>query len=605
MLEMIRHFLLISVSLILGLLIFACGNTSEEKKEDPLPVSENTSNVDDEDEDTDLFAEIEEGGWDMDDETREGLENFEKFLEGIENFSTEMQYEMLLNKKQLSRAEFNTSIETITKERLARSEPTNAREEAEAYAVDIQKKMQQAGIGMTLEEAEELVNAYNASQDQKLTSKYKGAETELEINAVLQKNIGKRSAGFIEENLNTYEVKTNVKRLKTIRRLAASTSKTETREILQEHYDITFEELALLEKFPKLLENLPSEKAAIASGAYRVPEEVSRHLKSDKASPKFKALIAETLQKKKELSNKFLAEAAKARKQFLKDNPTWYKSENGIDNTYIDERNNFVFLPLGDLSFADAIVSENLGTGGANSKGIIGPPDMSTKRFNEVDPKICNLGLGGQITLAFTNNSLSNVKGPDLYVFEMGAIEPTNLEISKNGLDWISVGKIEGGTAMVDIEPFVKTGETFNYVRLTDLETPSGIPGADIDAVAAIGGAMLLSMDSAVLFDSGSYALKESASNELQKLADQIKAFPKGTITVNGHTDNDGNPKTNLKLSKNRATQVTQALKKLLKKEYSFNIKGYGESNPIVPNTTQENKQKNRRVEILIVPKNN
>jgi len=595
---------ILPIGLLLLLFLTACGNSSEEKKEDTSVIAENNTG-EETDEAIDLFAEIEEGGWDMDDETKEGLENFEAFLEGIENFSTEMNYEMLLNKKQLSRAEFKTSIESITKERLARSQPTNAKEEAAAYAADIQKRMQQAGIGMTLEEAENLVAAYNASEDQKLTSKYNGAETEKEINTVLQKNIGKRDAGFIEENLNKYHVKTNEKRLQTLRKLGASTSEAETRNILKEHYEITSEELQLLEEFPKLLENLPSEKVAIASGAYKVPQAVSDHLNSGNASPKFKEIIAETLQQKKELSKRFLVEAAKARKQFYKDNPSWYKSEDGVDNTYIDERQNFVFLPLGDLSFADAVVSKNLGGRGANSDGIIGPPDMSTKRFREVDPKICNLGLKGQITLAFTNNSLSNVKGPDLYVFEMGAIEPTNLEISKNGMDWISVGKIEGGTAMVDIEPYVQTGDTFNYVRLTDLETESGIPGADIDAVAAIGGAMLLSMDSAVLFDSGSYTLKKSATKELQKLADKIKAFPKGNITVNGHTDNDGKPATNLKLSENRAIQVSGVLKKLLNKEYSFNIKGYGETNPIAPNTTKENKQKNRRVEILIVPTNN
>lgn len=592
------------ISFISLLFLYSCGNTSDKKKEPTLQVTENSDETEAE-EDIDLFAAAEEGGWDMDDKTKEELEKFEKFLEGIENFSTEMNYEMLLNQKQLNRAEFKTSIETITKERLARSQPTNAKEEAAAYAVDIQKRMQQAGIGMTLEEAEELVAAYNASEDQKLTSKYNGAETEMEINTVLQKNLGKRNAGFIEENLNIYTVKTNQKRLQTLRKLAASTSEAETRTILKEHYEITSEELQLLEKFPKLLENLPSEKVAIASGEYKIPQAVSNYLKSGNASPKFKEIIAATLQKKKELSVQFLAEAAKARRQFYKDNPTWYKSDDGVDNTYIDERNNFVFLPLGDLSFADAVVSTKFGPRGANSDGIIGPPDMSTKRFHEVDPKICNLGLKGQIILVFTNNSLANVKGPDLYVFEMGAIEPTNLEISKNGLDWISVGKIEGGTAMVDIAPFVKPGDTFNYIRLTDLETTSGIPGADIDAVAAIGGAMLLSMDSAVLFDSGSYTLKESATKELQKLANKIKAFPRGNITVNGHTDTDGNATANLKLSENRAREVATALKKLLKTEYSFTIRGYGETNPIVPNTSKENKQKNRRVEILIVPTNN
>jgi outer membrane protein OmpA-like peptidoglycan-associated protein len=583
--------------------IIACGNSSEKKKEINPQVEEGIkkTNVD---EDTDLFADIEEDGWEMDDETKDGMEKLEAFLEGIENFSTEMNYEMLLNKKQVSRAEFKTTIEAITKERLARSQPTNAKEEAAAYAADIQKRMQQAGIGMTLKEAEDLVAAYNASEDQKLTSKYNGAETEKEINSVLQKNLGKRDAGFIEENLNKYQAKTNEKRLQTLRKLAASTSEKETRTILREHYEITDKELLLLEKFPKLLENLPSEKVAIASGEYKLPEAVSKHLASANASPRFKEIIAETLQKKKEISKQFLTEAAKARKQFYKDNPNWIKNEYGADNTYIDERQNFVFLPLGDLSFADVIVSKKLGRSGANSNGIIGPPDMSTKRFYEVDEKICNLGLKGQITLAFTDNSLSNVIGPDLYIFEMGAIEPTNLEISKNGFDWISVGKIEGGTAMVDIEPFVKAGDTFNYVRLTDLETESGIPGADIDAVAAIGGAMLLSMDSAVLFDSGSYNLKESATKELQKLATKIKVFPKGNITINGHTDNDGSNASNLKLSENRAKSVSTVLKKLLGNIYNFEIKGYGASNPIAPNTTKENKQKNRRVEILIVPTN-
>lgn len=596
---------IIHILLAIGIpfMLLSCGNASEKNKKTNPEATESNKKTN-EDEDTDLFADIEADGWEMDDETKDGMEKLEAFLEGIENFSTEMNYEMLLNKKQVSRAEFKTTIEAITKERLARSQPTNVKEEAAAYAADIQKRMQQAGIGMTLKEAEDLVAAYNASEDQKLTSKYNGAETEKEINSVLQKNLGKRDAGFIEENLNKYQAKTNEKRLQTLRKLAASTSEKETRTILREHYEITDKELLLLEKFPKLLENLPSEKVAIISGDYKLPQEVSNHLSSGNASPKFKEIIAETLQRKKEISKQFLTEAAKARKQFYKDNPNWIKNEEGVDNTYIDERQNFVFLPLGDLSFADVIVSKKLGKSGANSNGIIGPPDMSTKRFYEVDGKICNLGLKGQITLAFTDNSLANVKGPDLYVFEMGAIEPTNLEISKNGIDWISVGKIEGGTAMVDIEPFVKTGDTFNYVRLTDLETVSGIPGADIDAVAAIGGAMLLSMDSAVLFDSGSYNLKESATKELQKLATKIKVFRKGNITINGHTDNEGNNAYNLKLSENRAKSVSAELKKLLGSNYNFEIKGYGASNPIVPNTTKENKQKNRRVEILIVPTN-
>ena len=223
--------------------------------------------------------------------------------------------------------------------------------------------------------------------------------------------------------------------------------------------------------------------------------------------------------------------------------------------------------------------------------------------FNKPDPRICNLGTKGVLTLEFTDNVLVDVNGPDLYIFEMGKIEPTHLEISKDGKTWIDIGKIEGGTAQVDIAPFISKGDMFNYIRLTDLDTYSSLPGADVDAVAAIGGALRLNLDSAVLFDTGKFQLKESAADELKKLVSAIKTIPKAHIVVEGHTDNVGNPNSNKVLSEKRAQEVSGFLKMQLSSSYTFEIQGYGETHPMVPNDTDENKQKNRRVEILVVPK--
>ncbi len=47
-------------------------------------------------------------------------------------------------------------------------------------------------------------------------------------------------------------------------------------------------------------------------------------------------------------------------------------------------------------------------------------------------------------------------------------MEPTRLAISHDGKKWIDVGAIAGGTAQVDIGKFVRPGESFTYVRLTD-----------------------------------------------------------------------------------------------------------------------------------------
>ncbi len=94
------------------------------------------------------------------------------------------------------------------------------------------------------------------------------------------------------------------------------------------------------------------------------------------------------------------------------------------------------------------------------------------------------------MTLKFVDNVLIDVPGPDLYVFEVGpAVQPTELSISNNGATWINIGKISGGTAEVDISQFVKPGDEFYFVSVTDLKSDcSGeFPGADIDAVGAIG----------------------------------------------------------------------------------------------------------------------
>src|SRR5690606_29476033 len=152
----------------------------------------------------------------------------------------------------------------------------------------------------------------------------------------------------------------------------------------------------------------------------------------------------------------------------------------------------------------------------------LGKPDYT----GDETKNIAHIGLGGMLTLYFKDNAIVDVEGPDIYVFEVGAIEPTTLEMSKDGQHWIKIGKINGGTAEVDISGYVPDGENYHYVRFTDLKSPSDIPGADIDAVAAIGSVMRLTLNSSVLFDFGKYALKEEAAGALEALANKIKSLP-------------------------------------------------------------------------------
>ncbi len=137
-------------------------------------------------------------------------------------------------------------------------------------------------------------------------------------------------------------------------------------------------------------------------------------------------------------------------------------------------------------------------------KKALGIPDYDIK----ADINFTTLGCGGVLTLSFVDNALIDIDGPDLYVFEIGpVVEATNLEISEDGENWINVGEIKGGRADVDIKNFVKLGQIFHFVPLTDAKKDCGSswPGADIDAVGAIGSVLQFSLSSSVLFDFNKY----------------------------------------------------------------------------------------------------
>jgi len=347
-------------------------------------------------------------------------------------------------------------------------------------------------------------------------------------------------------------------------------------------------------------DNIVSVKHAEAIEKDLSNPEVEAYIKSGKASDNFLVLINESKEKAIVRTASFKKRAQQAKDKFYKDNPSWFALDETTEDTFIDSRKEMVYLPLGNLSFADSVVAFQPGrpSGRTPEKGL-GPAQGNANVITDC----AVLGIEGVMTLFFKDNAILDVNGPDIYVFEIGEIEPTNLEISKNGQEWINVGKIEGGTAFVDIKDYVKPGETFNYVRFTDLDTQSGQPGADIDAVAAIGGALRMSLDSAVLFETGAHVLKAEGISAIEALAQQMKNIKKGTVTIEGHTDDVGSDTTNKTLSQKRAASVAIALKKALDNP-TFNWKevGYGESKPLVQNDSDENRQKNRRVEILVTP---
>jgi len=115
------------------------------------------------------------------------------------------------------------------------------------------------------------------------------------------------------------------------------------------------------------------------------------------------------------------------------------------------------------------------------------------------------------------------------------------------------------------------------------------------------GNRLITTFPNDVLFAYDSTELLPGAYSELQRLAGVINSDPSTSIIVEGHTDSDGSRSYNQTLSERRASVVRNALISYGVDPRRITSYGYGEDRPVVPNDTPYNKQRNRRVEIIIV----
>ena len=104
-----------------------------------------------------------------------------------------------------------------------------------------------------------------------------------------------------------------------------------------------------------------------------------------------------------------------------------------------------------------------------------------------------------------------------------------------------------------------------------------------------------------VFFKTNKWDLKSESQVELNRLADLLKANPDKKIEIGGHTDNVGEPAANQALSAQRAASVTKYLVDRGVGAGRLKPRGYGDTKPLAPNDSPENRAKNRRTEFTIL----
>jgi chemotaxis protein MotB len=148
--------------------------------------------------------------------------------------------------------------------------------------------------------------------------------------------------------------------------------------------------------------------------------------------------------------------------------------------------------------------------------------------------------------------------------------------------------------------------DSVTLALVTSLKKEVGINDQDIE-INVEKSVVFISLSDKVLFSTGSYNVTERAREILGKVAMVINGKPEFEAMVESHTDNvpyNGSVlKDNWDLSVKRATSIVRVLQDLGVKPEQLIAAGRGEYLPLVDNDTPENRSRNRRTKILILPK--
>jgi outer membrane protein OmpA-like peptidoglycan-associated protein len=164
------------------------------------------------------------------------------------------------------------------------------------------------------------------------------------------------------------------------------------------------------------------------------------------------------------------------------------------------------------------------------------------------------------------------------------------------------------GNIAVKYFPDVMPGGLVPYEQAVDSSYVQALLGQSTNvAPAAVptytaGTETFASKSYAIEFETGKATFTPKAVAVLNDLLDQA-AVTSLSVQINGHTDNVGNPATNLSLSKARADSVKNFLSQNAPKNFPDErvvARGFGDTQPAADNATPAGKAKNRRVEVIL-----
>lgn len=139
------------------------------------------------------------------------------------------------------------------------------------------------------------------------------------------------------------------------------------------------------------------------------------------------------------------------------------------------------------------------------------------------------------------------------------------------------------------------------YMDKQEREMRARTAGTDVEVVRQ-GDDLLLNIPSGINFAYNSANIQPQFRATLDKVASVLSDYPNTYIDVYGHTDSTGSDAYNQDLSERRASSVAGYLSSHNVNPARIATRGFGETQPVATNETEDGRAQNRRVEIKVVP---
>jgi len=173
---------------------------------------------------------------------------------------------------------------------------------------------------------------------------------------------------------------------------------------------------------------------------------------------------------------------------------------------------------------------------------------------------------------------------------------PQDAECAENNGLHMMVGKAakEDNEMWVEVVPSGDGSDYYMTIVLKELMKQEVTASDIFDALNRDGHIALY-----INFDTGKSIIREESKPVIDQIVQMLKANPELKLSVEGHTDNTGNPASNKTLSEERAKSVVTAIVSQGIFSDRLSSSGFGQEKPVADNSTVEGRAKNRRVELV------